>query len=151
MWQISYPLPIVLVLVVLLPNSWFHLKTVLNYPHCRCEDFWVVVVTSSPRNHSARASRADEYIEPLLQGGIQFIGTIFILHPSSKRASWWGDLPPGLGAQTRPFNLLCQETVTGYLCILLVECVDFGCEGINRSATMAGTGGLIKTNQFLTV
>ena len=34
----------------------------------------------------------------------------FILHPSSRQALWCGDLPPGIGAQTQPFDL-CQETV----------------------------------------
>ena len=33
-------------------------------------------------------------------------------------ASWFRGSDPAI-------NLLCQETVTGYLCILLVVCVDF--------------------------
>ena len=42
-----------------------------------------------------------------------FYWTIFILHPSSRQASCCGDLPPGIGAQTWPFDLY-QETVTGF-------------------------------------
>ena len=53
---------------------------------------------------------------------IFFIGPSFMLHPSSQRASWCGDLPPGIGAQTRLFDL-CQEAVTGYLCIFVGLCV----------------------------
>ena len=41
------------------------------------------------------------------------IGTIFILHPSSKQASWCGDLPPGLGARTHPFNLCARKPWQG--------------------------------------
>ena len=37
-------------------------------------------------------------------------GTIFSLHPSYKRAlRCGGDLPPGLGAQTRPFDLCARK------------------------------------------
>ena len=47
---------------------------------------------------------------------------LFFIRPSFSniripgRALNEEDLPPREGAQTRPFNL-CQETVTGYLCI----------------------------------
>ena len=52
------------------------------------------------------------------------------LYPTSElllQASKCGDLPPGLGAQTRPFEPLCQETMMGvplqvlWLRILYVE------------------------------
>ena len=52
-----------------------------------------------------------------------FYWTIFILHPSSRQASWCGDLPPGIGAQTRPFDL-CQETVTGFNLINSFRCTQ---------------------------
>ena len=41
------------------------------------------------------------------------------LYPTSElllQASKCGDLPPGIGAQTRPFEPLCQETMMGCLC-----------------------------------
>ena len=54
----------------------------------------------------------------------------FILHPSSKPTLWCGDLPSGLGAQTRPFNLCARKPWCAFAsCCLLVVCVDLGCEG----------------------
>ena len=49
-----------------------------------------------------------------------FIGTIFILPLNSKRASWCGDLPPGVGAQTRPFDLCARKPWQGTFASLLV-------------------------------
>ena len=40
------------------------------------------------------------------------VNFLFLLY--HLRASWCGDLPPGIGAQTWPFDL-CQETVMEYL------------------------------------
>ena len=58
-----------------------------------------------------------------------FIGTIFILHLSFKRASWCRDLPPRLGAQTRPFNLCARKQWWGTFAFSCWLCVDFGCVG----------------------
>ena len=54
------------------------------------------------------------------------VTTLFFLFgpscPTSEllmQALWCGDLPPELGAQTRPFNLFCQETTVRYLCLYI--------------------------------